>query len=160
MRKHIKQVSQDFDQALVATPARPRVQAQEFPSALWQGYFVVQSACVVWGSEVSEEVNGVWFLPAPADGTETPADGEATWSRGSSEHESDKCRPCVWYWKSRGCTQGTACDFCHLCGPEMAKIRRQQKIRALKEQHSNVWDKTKRPSTAARKTDCQNLVSL
>jgi len=45
---------------------------------------------------------------------------------GSAGHALKKCRPCVFLWKESGCSNGTACTFCHLCGPGEHKQRRKE----------------------------------
>lgn len=78
---------------------------------------------------------------------------EVAWSEGSADHESLKCRPCAWYWKPGGCSNGSACTFCHLCEADEMKSRKQQKIQKLKDAASTLGHgKTK----ASKK----NLVSL
>jgi len=37
------------------------------------------------------------------------------WSVGSALHAAGTCRPCAWYHKEAGCSQGAACKYCHLC---------------------------------------------
>jgi len=46
---------------------------------------------------------------------------------GSKEHQNGRCKPCA-FQHTKGCTNGSACSFCHLCGPEELKRRRKQKI--------------------------------
>ncbi|CAE7505576.1 unnamed protein product [Symbiodinium natans] len=41
---------------------------------------------------------------------------------GSALHTSGDCKPCAWFWKSRGCTNGYACDYCHLCPAGALKV--------------------------------------
>mmetsp|Transcript_92764 Transcript_92764/g.200519 ORF Transcript_92764/g.200519 Transcript_92764/m.200519 type:complete len:293 (+) Transcript_92764:80-958(+) len=81
-----------------------------------------------------------------------PADRKAAWSEGSTEHEAGNCRPCAWYWKENGCSNGAACSFCHLCEVDQLKRWRHQKKAA----------KMKEPGAGAlsRKADMKNLVSL
>jgi len=45
---------------------------------------------------------------------------------GSAGHALKKCRPCVFLWKESGCSNGTACTFCHLCGAGEHKQRRKE----------------------------------
>jgi len=48
-------------------------------------------------------------------------------SVGSSAHAAGCCRPCA-FLHTKGCESGLACKFCHLCGPEVRKCRRQEKL--------------------------------
>lgn len=42
---------------------------------------------------------------------------------GSSSHWSGRCKPCAFVFKD-GCTSGTECRFCHLCGAGEKKRRK------------------------------------
>lgn len=54
-------------------------------------------------------------------------------SLGSSLHDgSGGCHPCAWFWKPKGCSIGTACDYCHLCPDGELKRRKKAKIMALR----------------------------
>lgn len=46
-------------------------------------------------------------------------------SIGSADHGTGACKPCVWFWKPGGCSNGIRCKHCHLC-PE-SEIRRRRK---------------------------------
>jgi len=48
-------------------------------------------------------------------------------SVGSLLHGSGCCRPCVWFWKPQGCSNGLACQHCHLCPPDAVKDRKKAK---------------------------------
>jgi len=45
---------------------------------------------------------------------------------GSAGHFSGTCRPCAFVHK-RGCDNGVACEFCHLCGPSERKRRQRER---------------------------------
>jgi len=64
---------------------------------------------------------------APVIGTEI--------SVGSLQHPSE-CKPCGWFWKPGGCQNGKDCRHCHLCPQSELKARKQQRLRARKEQKS------------------------
>jgi len=53
-------------------------------------------------------------------------------SVGSALHGSGLCRPCAWFWKSRGCENAKDCRHCHLCPEVEIKNRRKMKVSALK----------------------------
>merc|ERR1719447_1776376 len=56
-----------------------------------------------------------------------PAGGTADCpSVGSAAHWAGLCKPCDFLHKGK-CTNGSACKYCHLCGPEVAAQRRRQK---------------------------------
>lgn len=46
---------------------------------------------------------------------------------GSANHFSGMCKPCSFFWKSTGCSNGANCVFCHLCGPDEKKRRQKEK---------------------------------
>lgn len=45
-------------------------------------------------------------------------------THGSTLHSAGRCRPCAWFWKPSGCTNGQECGHCHLCPPGVRKSRR------------------------------------
>lgn len=62
---------------------------------------------------------------APAPGsTQLP-------TRGSAGHNSGRCKPCA-FVHTTGCSNGAACEFCHLCDPGEKKRRRKEKLEARK----------------------------
>jgi len=68
-------------------------------------------------------------VPAPPN---HPAPGSAELpSLGSAGHSVGNCRPCA-FFHTAGCTNGLACQFCHLCEPGEKKRRRKEKIEALR----------------------------
>jgi hypothetical protein len=44
------------------------------------------------------------------------------------------CRPCAWFHKPGGCTNGDACLHCHLCPAGEIKARKKEKYTAMKQQ--------------------------
>eukprot|EP00931_Biecheleriopsis_adriatica_P083658 TRINITY_DN572_c0_g1_i2.p1 TRINITY_DN572_c0_g1~~TRINITY_DN572_c0_g1_i2.p1 ORF type:complete len:321 (-),score=67.32 TRINITY_DN572_c0_g1_i2:322-1284(-) len=56
-------------------------------------------------------------------------------SKGSALHSSGTCKPCGWFWKTAGCSNGADCDFCHICTPEDAKLKKKQKMAKLRALH-------------------------
>ncbi|CAE7428439.1 RPH1 [Symbiodinium natans] len=64
--------------------------------------------------------------PAPSAGHSSPSAQEESeqrqlqqrWSRGSQQHNSGLCRPCLFQWTASGCKDGQDCEFCHLCVPQ------------------------------------------
>mmetsp|Transcript_60442 Transcript_60442/g.167429 ORF Transcript_60442/g.167429 Transcript_60442/m.167429 type:complete len:258 (+) Transcript_60442:68-841(+) len=80
------------------------------------------------GGEGSECSTAAPSSPTSADELPGPGSAELP-SLGSAGHFTGQCKPCVFVSK-RGCKSGTACDFCHLCGPGEKK-RRQRERRAF-----------------------------
>jgi len=48
-------------------------------------------------------------------------------SMGSAAHSLGTCKPCA-FLHTKGCNNGLSCKFCHLCGPDVRKSRRQEKL--------------------------------
>merc|ERR1719296_404119 len=70
-------------------------------------------------------------LPAPAAVPPPPA-GPALGcadlpSVGSATHSKGTCRPCA-FLHTKGCENGLACTFCHLCEPGERKRRQKEKL--------------------------------
>lgn len=93
----------------------------------------------------------------PPPGLEAPSrNGDApqspSISQGSAQHGSGNCRPCVWYWKSRGCQNGGDCFHCHLCPKGEIKWRKKAKMEELRktrqDQQGDAQDPTS-PSYAS-----------
>jgi len=61
-------------------------------------------------------------------------------SVGSGEHAAGCCKPCA-FLHTKGCESGLACKFCHLCGPEERKRRRQGKLQERREVHRAMKEK-------------------
>lgn len=57
-------------------------------------------------------------------------------SMGSAGHHLGLCKPCDFFHRSsNGCQAGSACTYCHLCGPDEMKRRKllkKQMIRGIK----------------------------
>lgn len=58
-------------------------------------------------------------------------------SAGSAKHYAGKCKPCVFLHK-KGCENGVACQFCHLCPADAKKMRRQEKFQQRKDRQMAV----------------------
>lgn len=70
---------------------------------------------------------------------------------GSDEHHKDplQCKPCSFFWKEKGCSQGNKCVFCHLCprGATLAKRKASRQLgKQQKEQPSHSSDGSSAPS--------------
>lgn len=50
-------------------------------------------------------------------------------SVGSWTHGTGHCKPCAWFWRPQGCTNGSECRHCHLCLDGEVKARK--KVNAL-----------------------------
>jgi len=53
-------------------------------------------------------------------------------SVGSMGHRIGNCVPCGYFWKSRGCLNGSMCEYCHLCDAREKKRRQKAKKRLLR----------------------------
>jgi hypothetical protein len=55
-------------------------------------------------------------------------------SIGSALHAQGLCRPCAWFWKPKGCENGSECRHCHLCPEGEIQARRKSKLTMLRQQ--------------------------
>lgn len=55
---------------------------------------------------------------------------------GSAEHHLGKCKPCGFFWKPVGCSNGASCPYCHLCDPSEKKRRQKERKANLKTQRA------------------------
>merc|ERR1712039_543455 len=51
------------------------------------------------------------------------------YSIGSELHGRGECKPCAWFWRPQGCSNGEECRHCHVCDPNQIKLRK--KARAV-----------------------------
>jgi hypothetical protein len=70
-------------------------------------------------------------------------------SIGSAGHGNGTCKPCAWAWKSKGCSNGKQCTFCHICDAGEIKRRRRNKTMQLREEERTEKETTSsEPSTS------------
>merc|ERR1740121_3024938 len=107
-----------------ALQQQPQQQLQQQPQAPLSG--LLESAPQYEAPSMKED-SAVGNPPAgPAPGSpELP-------SMGSVGHAAGKCKPCA-FFHTKGCANDLACQFCHLCGPEAKKERRQEKLQQRRE---------------------------
>jgi len=86
------------------------------------------TACVLRLSEVIPETTG----PSRGAASEFPADMELP-TVGSAGHFAGTCKPCA-FFHTKGCRQGTDCEFCHLCEAGERKRRRKEKVAVIRQQ--------------------------
>lgn len=48
-------------------------------------------------------------------------------SVGSQVHGTGSCKPCAWFWRPQGCSNGEECGHCHLCSAAELKARKKAK---------------------------------
>merc|ERR1711865_181186 len=72
------------------------------------------------------------FIPPP------PGLLECLPSVGSIHHGTGRCKPCGWFWKEAGCSNGSECCHCHLCPRGEIYARRRAKIGLIR--HQKVLD--------------------
>jgi len=46
---------------------------------------------------------------------------------GSAQHDAGRCKPCAFFWKEVGCSNGVNCLYCHMCGPSERRWRKKQR---------------------------------
>lgn len=80
-----------------------------------------------------------YLAPAMKDSTDPskPPSGPALGSLelpsvGSAEHAAGRCKPCA-FFHTKGCDNDLACHFCHICGPEVRRARKQEKLHQRRE---------------------------
>jgi len=62
---------------------------------------------------------------------------------GSEKHHAGQCKPCAFYWKDSGCSNGVQCHFCHLCDEKEKRRRAKEKkawLRSLRDGTAKVQD--------------------
>jgi len=59
-------------------------------------------------------------------------------SIGSAQHHLGECKPCAFFWKPAGCSNGVDCIYCHLCDAKEKKRRQKEKKALLKGQGQSV----------------------
>jgi len=53
---------------------------------------------------------------------------------GSAQHHLGECKPCAFFWKAAGCSNGVDCVYCHLCNAHEKKRRQKEKKALFKAQ--------------------------
>jgi len=53
---------------------------------------------------------------------------------GSAQHHLGECKPCAFFWKPAGCSNGVDCVYCHLCDAHEKKRRQKEKKALIKAQ--------------------------
>merc|ERR1719373_695442 len=66
-------------------------------------------------------------IDAPAPPSHALSNQPEFRSMGSLLHGSGKCKPCAFFHKEQGCTNGQACHHCHACPAEELKVRKKGK---------------------------------
>jgi len=81
------------------------------------------------GSPHVEELSAV-----DSEAQNPPNHGKTEWPEHEAKHFSGDCLPCAYYFKPDSCKWGGRCNFCHLCPDGEIKLRKKEKIRALRDQ--------------------------
>mmetsp|Transcript_61892 Transcript_61892/g.147658 ORF Transcript_61892/g.147658 Transcript_61892/m.147658 type:complete len:231 (-) Transcript_61892:16-708(-) len=68
----------------------------------------------------------------PASASASAPGPESFPTIGSMAHFDGTCKPCA-FFHTKGCQQGSNCEFCHLCDASERKKRRKEKIAVLRE---------------------------
>merc|ERR1711948_249602 len=74
------------------------------------------------------------------------------YSIGSELHSLGDCKPCAWFWRPQGCSNGEECRHCHVCDSSQIKLRKKARAvaqRSAKAQPPMLLGNTKRPMPAA-----------
>jgi len=88
-----------------------------------------------------------------------------SWSEGAQFHEHGYCRPCAWYCKPRGCENGAACTYCHMCGQDDLRSAAEGRRKARPRRHRQARPEINRNGTRvslaeALSTDAPQLEHL
>jgi len=78
-------------------------------------------------------------------------------SHGSALHSSRRCKPCAWFHKASGCSNGNACKHCHLCPAGEIKARKKSRcdqMRLQKALSGKVKATMSSASTTSPSTPC------
>merc|ERR1712050_594910 len=59
------------------------------------------------------------------------------YSIGSELHSLGDCKPCAWFWRPQGCSNGEECRHCHTCDHNQLKIRKKA-ARAVAQRSAKV----------------------
>lgn len=59
-------------------------------------------------------------------------DEEPVASKGSGFHELNTCKPCVFFWASKGCKNGDNCSFCHSFHTNKKKSKKMKHVRSCR----------------------------
>merc|ERR1712232_238478 len=101
----------------------PRAESQEASS--WRPRQVLSLDAAV----LPHDAPVVTVVPPPAAPFQFPAEVQLGSVQlptvGSLGHYDGSCKPCAFFWKEAGCSNGTACSFCHLCDSMEKKGRHQ-----------------------------------
>lgn len=108
--------------SVIGSPMVPYVQMAENP---FQPQFESASAGFARGPPPASPAPPVAPPAAPAPGS---ADVPTI---GSAAHGTGRCKPCA-FVHAAGCSNGVACQFCHLCDAGEKKRRRKEKLEARK----------------------------
>ena len=84
-------------------------------------------ACFTGGHESSESED-----EAVAVEIEPSALRRPTMSLGAAFHGTGLCKPCGWYWRPQGCSNGANCRHCHLCDVSAVRARKKKALKASK----------------------------
>lgn len=68
---------------------------------------------------------------APAHMLDQPF--QTKWPEHDAKHIRNECKPCAYYWKKTdSCRLGGQCGFCHLCPENAIKLKKKEKVRAMR----------------------------
>lgn len=123
------------EDAAVASVASHRRRARSHEPIRHMKNFEIGEETSIVNVGVGAVNSNVMFKPLSETVRDLPPLGSSSCpSLGSSAHVVGACRPCAFFWKSAGCTNGKKCEFCHLCDPLEKKRRHKAKKSMLKAQ--------------------------
>jgi len=102
-----------------------------FPGMPQQAHNVVAFLPTLLQAADSFSELGLWS--AEEERSSKGPTGQKSTSKGSSQHSAGKCKPCAFVHRPAGCSEGSACTFCHLCDPQEKKRRQKHKMETMRQ---------------------------
>merc|ERR1712232_146690 len=84
-------------------------------------------------AELGPQAPAVLELASMLDTSPLPGSPEMP-TVGSAQHHLGECKPCAFFWKPAGCSNGVDCVYCHLCDAQEKKRRQKEKKALIKAQ--------------------------
>merc|ERR1712157_641186 len=95
-------------------------------------------------SELTQPVPAVLELASMLEATPMLGSPELP-TVGSAQHRLGECKPCAFFWKPAGCSNGVDCVYCHLCDAHEKKRRQKGRrlsslrFRAARLRNKGLW---------------------
>jgi len=107
--------------------SEPSMSAPSEPSPATRELIAPRAPVVLELASNLDAPHGFGSLDVPTLGVDMP-------TIGSAQHYAGECKPCAFFWKPSGCSNGVQCTYCHLCDPSERKRRQKEKKAAFRAQ--------------------------